>query len=125
MDRNRLRRLCALDDPRLSEGNQRQWLEPRAVLRGAKVQRIRREFCGSGTASGSPRRTVRDAAMRGVCKCGRLLDWRYGDGEHVCASCREKRQESLPPAIEPRPGEWQPVKGRIGGTEFGNGRSGK
>lgn len=58
--------------------------------------------------------------MRGSCRdCGRLLFWKYGDGEHRCAGCEEKRRESLPKAIEPKPGEpWQPVRGQIGGTKL-------
>lgn len=55
-----------------------------------------------------------------VCEgCGRLLFPKYGDGDRLCAGCREERQETLPSAIEPKPREaWQPVRGRIGGTEF-------
>lgn len=57
--------------------------------------------------------------MRGVCACGKLLNWRFGDGDEECADCREKRQESnLPPAIR-TPEAWQPVRGRIGGSGYG------
>lgn len=51
-------------------------------------------------------------------RCGHLLFPVYGDGDRLCAACKEERRETtLPPAIEPRPGEpWQPVKGRIGGV---------
>lgn len=59
--------------------------------------------------------------MRGVCEgCQRLLDWRYGDGEHLCADCQEA-PEALPPAIEPPAGPWEPLRGRIGETGFGTG----
>lgn len=57
---------------------------------------------------------------RGTCgRCSRLLFPQYGDGAELCAGCAEARQEGLPPAIEPRPGEtWQPVRGRIDGTVY-------
>lgn len=30
--------------------------------------------------------------MRGFCKsCQRQLFWQYGDGDHECAACRERR----------------------------------
>ncbi len=56
-----------------------------------------------------------------TCKgCGQLLFRLYGDGERLCASCREKQSEELPAAIKPKPGEeWQPVQGSVGGVGFG------
>lgn len=65
--------------------------------------------------------------MRGSCKCGRLLDHRFGDGD-VCASCRESAEDldlgRFARNDSPRPGEiWEPVAGRIGGVGFGTERS--
>lgn len=56
-----------------------------------------------------------------VCaECSCLLFPQYGDGERICSVCREERQETLPPAIEPKPGEaWLPVRGRVAGLGFG------
>lgn len=63
--------------------------------------------------------------MRGFCReCDRLLFPRYGDGEDVCAACRENRREAAQAlekarALEPRDGEpWAPIEGSIGGTSF-------
>ncbi len=54
-------------------------------------------------------------------KCRALLFPRYGDGERLCAPCREMQSEELPAAIEPKPGEtWQPVQGSVGGVGFGS-----
>lgn len=59
--------------------------------------------------------------MRGSCQsCGGLLFPRYGDGDRLCAACRERKAEELPAAVEPQPGQaWQPVRGTVGGTAFG------
>lgn len=64
-------------------------------------------------------------AGKGICcNCMRLLFREYGDGERLCAVCRENRENNssgLLRAIEPRPGEpWQPVKGTIGGKRYGS-----
>lgn len=59
--------------------------------------------------------------MSGLCLvCGGLLFPQYGDGDEICAGCRENSEQALPPAIEPEPGkDWQPVRGRIGGVIYG------
>lgn len=58
--------------------------------------------------------------MNGLCKdCGRLLFPRYGDGDTICAGCRENQQEpNLPPAIEPKPGEPGGGAAIIGGKRY-------
>lgn len=54
-------------------------------------------------------------------ECDKYLFWQYGDGDTLCAACAEKRRETLPPTIEPRPGQpWQPVLGTIGGKRYGS-----
>lgn len=65
-------------------------------------------------------------SCRSTCRdCHRLLDRRYGDGDVLCAGCRERNEESLElaRALEPKPGAaWEPVRGRIGGVDFGQTR---
>lgn len=62
--------------------------------------------------------------MRGYCAdCDRLLFANYGDGESLCAGCRENREERAQDterakAIDPPAGTWAPVMGRIGGFGF-------
>ena len=57
-------------------------------------------------------------------RCGNLLFWEYGDGDELCANCREREEwdtevVARDRAMQPIPGQpWAPVRGRIGGTGF-------